>query len=233
MKVLLIYPRTPDTFWSFKYAMPFISKRAAFPPLGLLTIVAMMPADWQFKLVDLNVRWLSDNDLRWADYVMISAMIVHKTSVLEIADRCRRVAKPMIAGGPLFTTGHADFPGISHFVLGEAEAVMAQLIEDMDREFLINGYRQLMKELYALQNYYERIRTFLEHHALCGPQFRLSWSDLKAFAKSVWLLGIVEPGRFAYWRFSLTALLKRPCQFYRAMELAILGYHFRRVASRL
>jgi hypothetical protein len=71
MKVLLIYPRTPDTFWSFKYAMPFISKRAAFPPLGLLTIAAMMPADWRFRLVDLNVRWLSDNDLRWADYVMI------------------------------------------------------------------------------------------------------------------------------------------------------------------
>jgi hypothetical protein len=103
----------------------------------------------------------------------------------------------------------------------------------LDREFLINGYRRLMKELYAPQNYYERIRTFLEHHTPCGPQLGFSWSDLKPFAKSLWLLGIVEPGRFAYWRFSLTTLLKRPCQFYQAMELAILGYHFRRVASRL
>ena len=107
------------------------TKRAAFPPLGLLTIAAMMPADWEFKLVDLNVCRLSDDDLRWADYVMISAMIVHKASVLEIAERCRRVAKPVIAGGPLFTTGHADFSAIDHFVLGEAEDLMPQLIGDM------------------------------------------------------------------------------------------------------
>jgi radical SAM superfamily enzyme YgiQ (UPF0313 family) len=140
MKVLLIYPRTPDTFWSFKHAMSFISRRAAFPPLGLLTIAAMMPADWEFKLADLNVHRLSDSDLHWADYVMISAMIVHKTSVLEIAERCRRVAKPVIAGGPLFTTGHTDFPTINHFVLGEAEDQMPQLIEDMRRSTLRHTY---------------------------------------------------------------------------------------------
>ena len=73
MKVLLVYPPTPDTFWSFKHVLRFVSKRAAFPPLGLLTVAGTLPADWQLKLVDLNVNRLTDDDLRWADYVMISA----------------------------------------------------------------------------------------------------------------------------------------------------------------
>ena len=131
MKVLLISPTTPETFWSFKHVLRFVSKRAAFPPLGLLTVAAMLPADWQVKLVDLNVNRLTDEDLRWADYVMLSAMIVHKESVSDIVNRCRAFGKPIIAGGPLFTTGHAAFPDIDHFVLGEAEDIMPQVIEDM------------------------------------------------------------------------------------------------------
>ena len=131
MKILLISPPTPDTFWSFKHVLRFVSKRAAFPPLGLLTIAATLPADWQLKLVDLNVCRLTDKDLRWADYVMLSAMIVHKESVGDIVERCRSFGKPIIAGGPLFTTGHAAFPDIDHFVLGEAEELMPQLVEDM------------------------------------------------------------------------------------------------------
>ena len=131
MKVLLVYPPTPDTFWSFKHVLRFVSKRAAFPPLGLLTVAGMLPADWELKLVDMNVNRLTDYDLRWADYVMLSAMIVHKESVSGIMDRCRRFGIPVIAGGPLFTTGHAAFGNIDHFVLGEAEDLMPQLIEDM------------------------------------------------------------------------------------------------------
>ena len=140
MKVLLISPPTPDTFWSFKHVLRFVSKRAAFPPLGLLTVAAMLPTDWQLKLVDLNVCSLTDDDLRWADYVMLSAMIVHKTSVSDIVDRCRGLGKPIIAGGPLFTTGHAAFPTIEHFVLGEAEELMPQVVEDMRRGTLRHIY---------------------------------------------------------------------------------------------
>ena len=114
--------------------------RRPFPPLGLLTVAATLPADWQLKLVDLNVCRLTDKDLRWADYVMLSAMIVHKESVAGIVDRCRSFGKPIIAGGPLFTTGHAAFPNIDHFVLGEAEELMPQLVEDMRRGTLRHIY---------------------------------------------------------------------------------------------
>ena len=490
MKVLLVYPQNPDTFWSFKHVLRFVSKHSTFPPLGLLTIAAMLPVDWQLKLVDLNVERLKDADLQWADYVMISAMIVHKDSVNEIVARCNALNKPIIAGGPLFTTGHEDFPTVQHFVLGEAEDVMGQLAADMvagtvrryykalnrpdvtrvpvprwdlvnlqhyvtmavqfsrgcpfdcefcdiiimngrvprtkapaqlineletlrlqgwkdmvfivddnfigdkkrtkvllreiiawrervkpsmgffteasvnladdaelcdlmvragfkkvfvgietpmpeslqechklqnkgrdlvesiktlqragmevmggfivgfdndqqdifkrqfefiqrsgvvtamvgllqalpqtklyqrlmsegrlesaatgnnteavlnfktklNREFLQSGYRELMKNLYEPKVYYQRIRTFLETHRPSGPRLRISPSDFKAFVKSFWMLGIVEKGRHLYWKFFWTILLRRPRQLRSAIELAVIGYHFRRIASRL
>ncbi|HWR73555.1 MAG TPA: B12-binding domain-containing radical SAM protein, partial [Nitrospirota bacterium] len=74
MNILLIYPKHPDTFWSFKYALKFVSKKASYPPLGLMTVAAMLPAAWEQKLVDMNVEELKDKDLRRADYVFLSAM---------------------------------------------------------------------------------------------------------------------------------------------------------------
>ncbi len=490
MKVLLIYPQNPDTFWSFKHVLHFVSKRSTFPPLGLLTVAAMLPRNWELKLVDMNVDRLRDADLRWADYVMISAMIVHKECVEEVIRRCNALGRPMIAGGPLFTTGHESFPTVQHFVLGEAEDVMPELVNDMlagtvrkqyqaakrpdvtrvpvprwdlvkrkhyvsmavqfsrgcpfdcefcdiiimngrvprtkspaqliaelealrahgwkdmvfivddnfigdkkrtklllreiiawrertrpgmgffteasvnladdeelcelmvqagfkrvflgietpvteslqechklqnksrdlveciqklqrvgmevmggfivgfdndrqdifkrqyefiqksgvvqamvgllqalpqtklyqrlmregrleaaatgnnteavlnfktklNREFLQNGYRDLMKKLYEPKVYYQRIRTFLEHHHPRGPRLRLSFSDFQAFVKSFWMLGIRERGRHNYWRFFWSILLRRPHQMRAAIELAVIGYHFRRVADRL
>ncbi len=490
MKVLMVYPQNPDTFWSFKHALPFVSKRSAFPPLGLLTVAAMLPPDWEIKLIDLNVERLKESDLRWADYVMISAMIVHKASVNEIVARCNALRKPIIAGGPLFTTGHEQFPSVQHFVLGEAEECLPQLAADMragavrpqyraaarpditrvpaprwdlidfrhyvtmavqfsrgcpydcefcdiiimngraprtktphqligeletlrlqawkdmvflvddnfigdrkqtklllremiawrervrpgmgffteasvnlaedaelcdlmaragfkkvfvgietpvpqslqechklqnkgrdlvesvrtlqragmevmggfivgfdhdqqdifkrqfefiqrsgvvtamvgllqalpqtrlhqrllregrietdatgnnteavlnfktklNREFLQAGYRDLMKKLYEPKAYYQRIRTFLDQHRPRGPRVPLSHADFKAFLKSFWVLGIAERGRHNYWRFFWSTLLRRPRQLRHGIELAVTGYHFRRVARKL
>lgn len=141
MRVLLVSPETPDTFWSFKHALRFISKKASFPPLGLLTVAAMLPNDWELKLVDLNTRTLRDTDLAWADYVMVSAMIVHEKSVRDIIARCRATHKTVIAGGPLFTTGHERFPEVDHFVLGEAESLMPQLVTDMLADHIQKFYQ--------------------------------------------------------------------------------------------
>jgi len=132
MNVLLVSPQTPDTFWSFKHVLRFVSKKSTFPPLGLLTVAAMLPPAWQLKLVDLNVTWLRDEDLYRADVVMISAMLVHEASVREVVARCATLGKRVVAGGPLFTTGHEAFPEIQHFVLGEAEELMPQLVADLE-----------------------------------------------------------------------------------------------------
>jgi len=131
MNVLLVSAATPETFWSFKYVMSFISRKALFPPLGLLTVAAMLPRTWKLKLVDLNVSRLSARDIAWADYVFLSAMLVQADSARDVIARCSRAAKPVIAGGPLFTTGYDRFPEVKHFVLGEAEDVMPALVADM------------------------------------------------------------------------------------------------------
>ncbi|HSR87896.1 MAG TPA: hypothetical protein VLL07_02990, partial [Pontiella sp.] len=103
MNALLIYPEFPDTFWSFKYALPFVGKRAALPPLGLLTVAAMLPQEWQVRLVDTNVRKLADKDLAWAESAFISAMVVQREASRLIIDRCKAAGIRVMAGGPLFT----------------------------------------------------------------------------------------------------------------------------------
>lgn len=490
MKILLVSPKTPNTFWSFKHVLRFVAKKAAFPPLGLITVAAMLPREWRLKLVDLNVDRLDDRDLRWADCVLLSAMIVHQESVREIAAHCAALGRRIVAGGPLFTTGHEAFPEIPHFVLGEAEEIMPRLVADLragtvqpiyraprfpalaqtpvprydllklrnyvtmaaqfsrgcpydcefcdiivmngrvprtkspeqfmaelealrrlgwkdmvfvvddnfignkartkallaamiewrartkpamgflteasvnladdeelcalmvevgfrkvfvgietpsaaslaecrkqqnrgrdlvgavqslqhaglevmggfivgfdsdtgdifkqqfdfiqrsgvatamvglltalpqtrlyqrlkaegrlltessgnntaaalnfrprlNRELLENGYRELMRRLYEPGNYYRRIRVFLRNHRGTGERLRLSWVDCEAFVKSFWLLGVWHRGRWAYWWFCLGTLLRRPRQFRVAIELAIIGHHFRRVAAGL
>ena len=131
MNILLIYPQYPDTFWSFKHSLSFIAKKAAFPPLGLLTVAAMLPASWRKKLVDLNVEPLTDEQLAWADMVFLSAMIVQKESALQIIKRCREHGKKVVAGGPVFTTQHEQFAGVDHFILNEAEITLPLFLNDL------------------------------------------------------------------------------------------------------
>jgi radical SAM superfamily enzyme YgiQ (UPF0313 family) len=490
MRILLVYPSSPDTFWSFKHVLRFVAKRAAFPPLGLLTVAALLPSDWELKLIDTNIEPLEDRDIAWADWVMLSGMIVHKDAARSIALRCAALGRPVIAGGPLFTTGHSAFPEIPHFVLGEVENVIDELVADMragrvkktyraaelpdmtrapvprwdlvelrhyatmpvqfsrgcpfdcefcdivamygrvprtkrpaqliaelealrragwrdmvfivddnfignkkrvrellgalvdwrertrpgmgflteasvnladqddllelmvragfkkvfvgletpvaecleechkvqnsrrdlagavraiqaaglevmggfivgfdhdpldifrrqfefiqrsgvvtamvglltalpqtrlyerlaregrmladsigdntaavlnfvprlDRAHLFDGYRELMRSLYAPDNYYRRVRAFLSTWRPRGPRLHLAGSDLRALVRSLWALGIRYGGRRAFWRLFWTTLLVRPHKFRVAMELAIIGHHFRAVAERL
>ncbi|MGV1099474.1 B12-binding domain-containing radical SAM protein [Thiovibrio sp. JS02] len=131
MNILLVYPEYPDTFWSFKHALKFIAKKAAFPPLGLLTVAAMLPSDWRKKLVDLNIEPLTDAQLAWADLVFLSAMLVQKESVRQICQRCKAHGKTIVAGGPVFTTQHEQFEDVDHFVLNEAETTLPLFLDDL------------------------------------------------------------------------------------------------------
>ncbi len=131
MRILLIYPQYPDTFWGFKHALKFVFKKAASPPLGLLTVAAMLPKEWEKKLVDMNVATLTDKDLEWADFAFISAMSVQKASVKKVISRCKRTGVKIVAGGPLFTTGYDEFKGVDHFVLNEAEITLPPFLEDL------------------------------------------------------------------------------------------------------
>lgn len=133
MRALLVYPKFPDTFWSFRYALQFIRKKASSPPLGLLTVAALLPEDWQLRLVDLNTRPLADEDIRWADLVMISAMVVQRQSTREVIARCKAASKRIVAGGPLFLGEWQDFPEVDHFVLNEGELTIPPFLRDLER----------------------------------------------------------------------------------------------------
>jgi radical SAM superfamily enzyme YgiQ (UPF0313 family) len=132
LKILFVYPQYPDTFWSFKHALKFVSLKAAFPPLGALTVAAMLPEKWEKKLVDMNVNTLKDKDIEWADYVFISAMVVQKESVKKVIQRCNSLGKKIVAGGPLFTTEPDNFEGVDHFILNEAEITLPLFLADLE-----------------------------------------------------------------------------------------------------
>lgn len=134
MKVLLIYPEFPDTFWSFKHALKFIRKRASSPPLGLLTVAAMLPATWQKRLVDLNIQKLTEKDLGWADVVFISAMTAQRKSTHAVIARCKAHGLKIVAGGPLFTTEYEQFDLVDHFVLNEAELTLPPFLRDLEQD---------------------------------------------------------------------------------------------------
>ncbi len=131
MKVLLVYPSIPSTFWSFDNALSFISKKTVQPPLGLITIASMLPDDWELKLIDMNISPLEDNDILWADMVFLSGMSVQRSSFKEVASRCRALGLPVVAGGPMVTTEPEDFPDIDHLVLNEAEITLPEFLADL------------------------------------------------------------------------------------------------------
>ena len=132
MKVLLLYPEFPDTFWSFRYALPFLGKRSAYPPLGLLTVAAMLPASWERRLLDLNVEKLSDRDLAWADVAFLSAMLVQASYLEALIARCRSLGVRTVVGGPITSADHPSWRGADHVVRGEAEGILDELVRGLE-----------------------------------------------------------------------------------------------------
>ncbi len=141
MKILLVYPKMPYSFWSMDHLMQVYGKDYSYPPLGLLTVAAMLPDEWDQRLIDLNIGdELTDDDLRWADYVMVSAMNVQEPSSREIFQRCKAAGTKTIAGGPLFTHEFSRFPDVDHFVLNEGELTLPRFLEDLDKGCLKRVY---------------------------------------------------------------------------------------------
>lgn len=132
MNILLVYPEYPDTFWSFKHALKFISKKAPFPPLGLITVAAMLPKEWSKKLIDMNVEPLYDSHIQWADMVFISAMLIQSESAVQVIKRCNELKTKIVAGGPMFTSSYDSFSTVDHLVLNEAEITLPEFLRDLE-----------------------------------------------------------------------------------------------------
>lgn len=131
--ILLVYPEVPNnTYWSFKYALKFVNKMSAMPPLGLITVAALFPEEYNLKLIDLNIEPLQEKDIIWADAVFVSAMIVQKDSLQEVVSFCNRLETPVIAGGPYPTSSHEEINGVDHFVLGEVEDTFKDILTELE-----------------------------------------------------------------------------------------------------
>lgn len=161
MNILFVYPQYPATYWSFKHALKFISKKASNIPLGLITIAPLLPDSWNKKLIDLNVSALKDRDIKWADYVFISAMSVQIASVKQIIEQCTRLNVRMVAGGPLFTEEYEQFPEIDYLVLNEAEITLPLFIEDIK-----NGRP---KKIYQSDRFADMAKSPLPDYSLLKP----------------------------------------------------------------
>ncbi len=131
INVLLVYPEFPDTFWSFKRALAFAGKRASFPPLGLLTISAMLPPSWPRRLIDMNVRSLTSRDVAWADVLMVSAMYVQKDSLRDVIDLGKAHGKTVVVGGPYTSVGMHNLTAADHIFVGEVESTFAGFLDDL------------------------------------------------------------------------------------------------------
>ena len=147
---LFVYPKFPPSYWGFKYALEFLGKKSSMPPLGLLTIAGMFPDNYAMKVVDINIEPLTDAHLQWADVVFTSTMIVQKSSLYEVAERCNRAGVPIIAGGPHPTSYYDNIKAetdatINHFLFGEVEEIFEDFLTDFESGTAKEVHRETRK----------------------------------------------------------------------------------------
>jgi radical SAM superfamily enzyme YgiQ (UPF0313 family) len=128
----MVQAESPPTYWSYRYSLPYAGKAASLPPLGLVTLAALLPRRWDLRIVDLNVEDLGDDQLRWADAVLVSGMLCMSDSMREVLRRARALGRLTVAGGPGPTTSPESFPEAHHLFQGEAEGRVELLVRALE-----------------------------------------------------------------------------------------------------
>jgi radical SAM superfamily enzyme YgiQ (UPF0313 family) len=142
INALMVWPRFPPSFWGFEGVLEMIPEKAMTPPLGLITVAALCPSNWNLRLIDHGVEALRDDDLRWADLVMVSAMHAQRTDAAAVLARARSLGRRTIIGGPWASSEpellllEAD-----HVLAGEAEEVFADIAAALENGTARSLYR--------------------------------------------------------------------------------------------
>ena len=148
-KVLMVYPKIPNTFWNHESLMPLLGKKAMFPPLGLLTVAALLPDNYETTLIDMNAYSLTKTDIIESDLVFISAMGVQQDSFVDVVNLCFECKKTIVAGGPLIWSAQdlsvLNIDKIDHLVLNEAETILPQFIKDYENGTAKRIYKDTAK----------------------------------------------------------------------------------------
>ena len=145
MRALLVNPAFPDSYWSGRFALRFARRRSLLPPLGLITVAALLPKSWSLRLVDLDTESLSDADLKWADVVMLTGMLVQRPSLHEVLGRCRRLGVRTVVGGPYATALPQELDAADHVVVGEGEELVPVLAADLEAGRAHHLYKETAK----------------------------------------------------------------------------------------
>ncbi len=132
MKILHIFPEIPHAAWSLKQALNFSPRKSVSPPLGLLSVTALLPHSWETRIIDMNVERLLIEDILWADYVFLSATHTQIQSVLYVIDRCKALLTPIVAGGPLFNSDYQKFDKAEHLILNNLQTTLPMFLKDME-----------------------------------------------------------------------------------------------------
>jgi radical SAM superfamily enzyme YgiQ (UPF0313 family) len=134
VRALLVQAKSPPTYWSYEYSLPFTRYAAALPPLGLATLAALLPEHWEIRILDLHLESLQDEHLAWADAVLVSGMLAQAESIRDVLRQARRMRKRTVVGGPAPTTSPDAFPEADHVFLGEAEGRLELLVRVLEQE---------------------------------------------------------------------------------------------------
>ncbi len=145
MRALLVNPESPVTYWSQNHALPFVRRKAILPPLGLVTVAALLPSDWDIRLIDMCIQPLRREDLDWSDIALVTGMLVQRESLLDVLAQCRRAGVCTVVGGPYATALPDELPNADHIVQGEAEGVMPELLADLEAKKAKRNYSSLGK----------------------------------------------------------------------------------------
>lgn len=131
MNFLIVYPKHPFRIWNYERVLKYFSGMASFPPLTLLTLSSMLPRQWNKKLIDMNANDLNDEDILWADYVLISAKLTQAKSANKVIEKCKELSAKTIACGSLFTSNDEYYKNVDHLVFDEAEIALPRFLNDL------------------------------------------------------------------------------------------------------
>lgn len=160
MNILIVYPKFPTPFWSFTNTSKLVSEKKTFSPKDLLIISILLPITWERKLIDLNTDKLKKKDIRWADYILISAKEEQHNSTIKTIKKCNSLSTKIIASGALFTEYWEEFKNVEHWVLDDIRITLPLLINDLEEE--------KPKKVYHSNPFFE-IRRFTEsYYSLTG-----------------------------------------------------------------
>ncbi len=132
--VLLIYPRFDNTsFWNYESTCRLLGKRYPAPPLGLITVAALLPEHWPVRLIDRNVDDLTDADFQWAELVMMGGMLPQQIDMKVLIDQARKHGVTSLVGGPDVSSQPECYEQADMQIIGEAEGAIAEFIAAWER----------------------------------------------------------------------------------------------------